>query len=128
MEVQSGVPQGSVVRSLMFLDVANELPGWVVNDMLMSADDTEQWARMKRVELKFISADDQVTLLEMIETFSTSICGGFSGCCIWPHLEYCVQIGAWCMSSVFSGKRVARYHAIADYGTTQQSVDMRWPT
>jgi hypothetical protein len=53
------------------------------------------------LQIKFISADDQVTLLEMIETFSTSICGGFSRCCISPYLEYCVQIGAWCMSSVF---------------------------
>jgi hypothetical protein len=44
------VPQGSVVRSLMFLDVANELPGWVVNDMLMSVDDTELWARMNHFE------------------------------------------------------------------------------
>jgi hypothetical protein len=28
----------------------------------------------------------------------------------------------------FCGKYVARYYAIADYGTTQPSVDMRWLT
>jgi hypothetical protein len=35
-----------------------------------------------------------------------------------------------CMVHVkcFCGKRVARYYAIADYGTMQQSVDMHWLT
>jgi hypothetical protein len=50
MEVQSRVPQGSDVRPLMFLDVTNELPGCVVNEILMSADDTKLWARMNHLE------------------------------------------------------------------------------
>jgi hypothetical protein len=63
MEVQSGVPQGLVIRPLMFMDVANELPGCIVNDMLMSADDTKLMGEDESVRIKFILADDQVTLL-----------------------------------------------------------------
>jgi hypothetical protein len=45
-----GAARFGYYRSLMFLDFANELPGWIVNDMLMSADDTKLWARMNHVE------------------------------------------------------------------------------
>ena len=43
IEVISGVPQGSVLGTLLFLLFVNDLPRLIVNSMKMFADDTKLW-------------------------------------------------------------------------------------
>lgn len=43
IKVLSGVPQGSVLRPLLFLLFVNDLPDWITNSMRMFADDVKIW-------------------------------------------------------------------------------------
>ena len=44
--VLSGVPQGSVLGPLLFLLFVNELPAWIINSMMMFADDAKIWTKI----------------------------------------------------------------------------------
>jgi len=46
-EVISGVPQGSVLRPLLFLTFVSDLPNWIANSIQMFADDTKIWTKIK---------------------------------------------------------------------------------
>ena len=50
MRVLSGVPQGSVLGPLLFLLFVNEIPDWVLNNILMFADDTKIWRGVGKME------------------------------------------------------------------------------
>ena len=67
-DVWSGVPQGSVLGPLLFLIFVNELPNWVVNDMLMFADDTKIWTSIQSHEDKkfFASLQSSSLVREMV--------------------------------------------------------------
>jgi hypothetical protein len=41
------------------------LPHWVLNDVLMYADDTKLWTRMNHFEYSLSLQDDQIKLLEL---------------------------------------------------------------
>jgi len=47
INVISGVPQGSVFGPLLFLIFVNDLSDWVKGSILMFADDTKIWAKIK---------------------------------------------------------------------------------
>ena len=47
INVISGVPQGSVLGPLLFLIFVNDLSDWVKGSILMFADDTKIWAKIK---------------------------------------------------------------------------------
>jgi len=47
MDVISGVPRGSVLGPLLFLIFVNDLSDWVKSSMLMFADDTKIWNKIK---------------------------------------------------------------------------------
>ena len=47
IEVLSGVPQGSVLRPLLFLLFVNDLSEWIVSSLKMFADDTKLWITLK---------------------------------------------------------------------------------
>jgi len=47
INVISGVPQGSVLGRLLFLILVNNLSDWVKGSILMFADDTKIWAKIK---------------------------------------------------------------------------------
>ena len=42
----SEVPQGSVLGPLLFLLFVNELPAWIINSMMMFADDAKIWTKI----------------------------------------------------------------------------------
>jgi len=44
--VVSGVPQGSVLGSLPFLLLVNDLPHWIKTSIRMFADDTKIWTQL----------------------------------------------------------------------------------
>jgi ribonucleases P/MRP protein subunit RPP40 len=46
-DILSGVPQGSVLRPLLFILFVNDLPDWMVNSMRMFADDTKIWCPIR---------------------------------------------------------------------------------
>jgi len=48
-EVDSGVPQGSVLGPLLFLVYVNDIPDWIKNSIRMFADDTKIWARVSEL-------------------------------------------------------------------------------
>jgi len=45
-EVLSGVPQGSILGTLLFV---NDLPDWIKSEMRMFADDTKLWCKTGQV-------------------------------------------------------------------------------
>ena len=47
IDVISGVPQGSVLGPLLFLIFVNDLSDWVKSSILMFADDTKIWTKIK---------------------------------------------------------------------------------
>ena len=47
VEVNSGVPRGSVLGLLLFLIFVNDLPDWVKSSIKMFADDTKLWATIR---------------------------------------------------------------------------------
>jgi len=63
-DVLSGVPQGSVLGPILFLIFVNDLPDWVVNDILMFADDTKIWAKISSLEDSKSLQDDLDKLVE----------------------------------------------------------------
>ena len=42
----NGVPLSSVLGPLLFLLFVNELPAWIINSMMMFADDTKIWTKI----------------------------------------------------------------------------------
>jgi len=44
--VLNGVPLSSVLGPLLFLLFVNELPAWIINSMMMFADDTKIWTKI----------------------------------------------------------------------------------
>jgi len=50
IKVLSRVPQGSVLRPLLFLIFVNELQDWIVSSMKMFADDTKIWTMVDEIE------------------------------------------------------------------------------
>ena len=63
-EVLSGVPQGSVLGPILFLIFVNDLPDWVINDILMFADDTKIWVKISNMENNKSLQDDLDKLVE----------------------------------------------------------------
>jgi len=63
-EVLSGVPQGSVLGPLLFLIFVNDLPDWVYNDMLMFADDTKIWSKIRNLEDRRLLQEDLDRLMQ----------------------------------------------------------------
>jgi len=49
-EITNGVPQGSVLGPLLFLLYVNDLPDWMLNSIVMFADDTKVWTRISGVD------------------------------------------------------------------------------
>ena len=47
IDVISGVPQGSVLGPRLFLIFVNDLSDWVKSSILMFADDTKIWTKIK---------------------------------------------------------------------------------
>ena len=47
IDVISGIPQGSVLGPLLFLIFVNDLSDWVKSSILMFADDTKIWTKIK---------------------------------------------------------------------------------
>jgi len=70
--VKSGVPQGSVLRPLIFLIFVNELPHWVVNSMRMFADDTKIWAAINSIDDSSSLQKDLDKLVEWSEEWLLS--------------------------------------------------------
>jgi len=64
IDVLSGVPQGSVLRPLLFLIFVHDLPEWVKNSMMMFADDKKIWARIQKLEDKDLLHYDLDKLVE----------------------------------------------------------------
>jgi len=69
IDVLSGVPQGSVLRPLLFLIFVHDLPEWVKNSMMMFADDKKIWARIQKLEDKDLLHYD---LDKLVESSSSS--------------------------------------------------------
>jgi len=46
IDALSGVPQGSGLGPLLLLFFVNDLPQWIVNSMMMFADDTKLWVKI----------------------------------------------------------------------------------
>jgi len=64
MDVISGVPQGSVLGPLLFLIFVNDLSDWVKSSMLMFADDTKIWNKIKDTGNSDLLQQDLNTLME----------------------------------------------------------------
>jgi len=60
IDVISGVPQGSVLGSILFLIFVQDLPDWVKNSIRMFADNMKIWT-------KIASHDDAVSLQQNLD-------------------------------------------------------------
>jgi len=62
-QVWSGIPQGSVLGSLLFLIFVNDLPDWITSNIGMFADDTKIWT-------KIVATEDSGKLQKDLENLS----------------------------------------------------------
>jgi len=75
-EVISGVPQGSFLGPLLFLIFVNDLPNWITNSIMMFADGTKIWTKIKDTGDGKLLQQDLNTLVEWSKqlAFNTDKC------------------------------------------------------
>jgi len=64
VEVLNGVPQSSVLGPLLFLIYVHDLPDWVLNSIMMFADDTKIWTKIQTPDDKEALPQDLDRLVE----------------------------------------------------------------
>jgi len=62
IDVISGVPQGSVIGPLLFLCYVNDIPDWMLNSIILFADDIKVWTRINNSQDSTGLQDDLDTL------------------------------------------------------------------
>ena len=76
--VLSGVPQGSVLRPILFLVYINDLEEGVTDKILKFADDTKLFRKVKEIGDKFFLQDDIDKLVKWSEKWQMLV--NFGNC------------------------------------------------